>query len=61
MVSEALANIAKYAQASRIEVLVERRDSLADRIAALDGVLTVQSTAGSGTTVGAELPLDEGG
>jgi signal transduction histidine kinase len=79
--SEALANVGKYAQASRAEVSVERRNGrltiriaddgigganadtgsglagLADRVAALDGRLTVDSPTGHGTNVTAELPL----
>ena len=79
--SEALANVAKYAQATHAQVLVEpsdgrlvieiaddgiggaRADSgsglmgLVDRVAALEGRLTVDSPGGQGTTVRAELPL----
>lgn len=79
--SEALANVAKYAEASRVEITVSRRNGrlvveirddgvggahaeagsglagLADRVAALDGKLVVQSPSGEGTTVSAELPL----
>jgi signal transduction histidine kinase len=78
---EALANVAKYAQATQVDVAVERRDAqllitiaddgvggaqraagtgltgLADRVAALDGRLTIDSPPGRGTTVTAELPL----
>ena len=79
--SEALANVAKYAQASR--VWVEAGESagrvhlavtddgrggadpaagtglrgLADRVEALGGRLSVQSPAGAGTRVAAEVPL----
>jgi PAS domain S-box-containing protein len=82
VVSEALANVAKYAQASAVEVTVERRNGtavvevaddgvggadplrgsglrgLADRVAALSGRLEVESPAGSGTRVRAEIPLE---
>ncbi len=81
IVSEALANVGKYAQASAAEVSVERRNGalhvevaddgvggadpdsgsglsgLKDRVAALDGSLEVQSEAGGGTKVRAQLPL----
>jgi signal transduction histidine kinase len=81
--SEALANVAKYSEASAAEVLVARSNGrlqiaitddgkggadpgagsglagLADRVAALDGRLTVDSPEGTGTTVTAELPLGE--
>jgi signal transduction histidine kinase len=80
--SEALANVAKYARATRAEVLVEQQGrrvtvriaddgvggahtgsgsglvGLADRVAALDGTLTVESPSGNGTVVIAELPLE---
>jgi PAS domain S-box-containing protein len=82
VVSEALANVAKYASARSVTVSVERRNGvalvevaddgvggadptlgsglrgLADRVAALDGTLEVTSTAGRGTTVRAEIPVD---
>jgi PAS domain S-box-containing protein len=85
VVSEALANVAKYASARSVTVSVERRNGvalvevvddgvggadptlgsglrgLADRIAALDGTLEVTSTAGRGTTVRAEIPVDSSG
>ncbi len=81
VVSEALANVAKYARASRADVTLARRNGslhvevsddgvggadphagsglagLQDRVAALDGHLTVESHAGTGTRVTAELPL----
>jgi signal transduction histidine kinase len=81
--SEALANVAKYAQASSAEVSVAPRNGLlcvdisdngkggadpeagsglaglADRVAALDGRLTVESPPGAGTRVSVELPLGE--
>jgi signal transduction histidine kinase len=81
VVSEALANVAKYANASEAAVriasdghtlTVEVEDDgvggadaasgsglsgLADRVAALDGTLTVQSPAGSGTRVTARIPI----
>jgi signal transduction histidine kinase len=79
VVSEALANVAKYAQASEATVsvrsdggrlVVEVADDgrggaeptsgsglrgLADRIAALDGTLTVESPVGQGTRIRADL------
>jgi PAS domain S-box-containing protein len=81
VVSESLANVAKYARASSASVrvapdrgrlVVEVRDDgvggaeaargtglrgLADRVAALDGALAVESPAGVGTCVRAEIPL----
>jgi signal transduction histidine kinase len=81
--SEALANVAKYAEATKAEVSIARRNGrlhvqitddgkggadpgtgsglagLADRVAALDGRLTVESPPGAGTTVSAELPLGQ--
>jgi signal transduction histidine kinase len=80
VVAEALTNIARYAEASRAEVSVERvngrvevevRDDgvggadpgagsglrgLADRVAALDGRLDVESGPGEGTVVRAVIP-----
>jgi signal transduction histidine kinase len=80
VVSEALTNVAKYAQAGHASVLVERADGrllvevaddgiggaapakgsglhgLADRVAALDGVLEVVSPPGGGTRLTVELP-----
>jgi len=80
LVSEALANVAKYSGATHAEVRVERRDGhalvevrddgvggadpargsglagLSDRVAALDGRLAVESPAGRGTVVRAEIP-----
>ena len=80
MVSEGLANVAKYAQATRASVRVERVNGrvtvevvddgvggadaaggsglrgLSDRLAALDGRLRVESPAGGGTRLRAELP-----
>jgi signal transduction histidine kinase len=82
--SEALANIAKHASASRISVSVTSGDSgvtveveddgvggadpacgtglrgLADRIEALGGTLRVESPAGSGTRLTADIPLGLG-
>jgi signal transduction histidine kinase len=82
VVSEALANVAKYASARSVTISVERRNGvalveviddgvggadptlgsglrgLADRVAALDGRLDVESAAGRGTTVRAEIPVD---
>jgi signal transduction histidine kinase len=81
LVSEALTNIAKYADADTATVRVARRDAelvvevaddgvggadpadgsglrgLADRIEALGGRLTVWSAPATGTTVRAEIPL----
>jgi signal transduction histidine kinase len=80
LVSESLANIAKYARASGVHVRVTRRDGeavidveddgvggadpsrgsglrgLLDRVQALDGSLTVESPAGAGTQIHAEIP-----
>ena len=81
VVSEGLANVAKYAHASHASVAV-RCDSdrvtvevaddgvggadtangsglrgLADRVAALDGTLTLESPAGRGTHLRAEIPV----
>lgn len=82
VVSEALANVAKYAEASSVEVKVERMNGyalvevsddgvggadplrgsglrgLADRVASLSGRLEVESPAGAGTRVRAEIPLE---
>jgi signal transduction histidine kinase len=82
--SEALTNIAKYAEATSATVRVTREDGLAvlaisddgvggadpgqgsglrgltDRVAALGGRLRVDSPAGGGTVVTAELPYREG-
>jgi signal transduction histidine kinase len=81
VVSEALTNVAKYAQAGRAAVTVERAAGrvvaevaddgvggadmakgsglrgLADRVAALDGRLVVDSSPEGGTRVRAEFPL----
>jgi signal transduction histidine kinase len=81
VVSEALTNVAKYAQATRATVVVRRFNGrvtvevsddgvggadaargsglrgLADRVAALDGTLSLDSPAGHGTRVHAELPV----
>ncbi|WP_432882359.1 sensor domain-containing protein [Kribbella sp. CA-245084] len=80
VVTEALANVAKHAEAAQAEVLVTRvgdvlrvevRDDgrggadpaggsglrgLTDRVAGVDGRLTVDSPAGGGTTLIAEVP-----
>jgi signal transduction histidine kinase len=80
VVSEALANVAKYAHASEASVAVRRANghvivdvsddgvggadaargsglrSLADRVAALDGTLSVDSPAGRGTRLHVEIP-----
>ena len=81
VVAEALANVAKYAHATRVRVHLSRENGharievaddgvggadarrgsglkgLADRVGALDGRLHVNSPAGRGTTVVAEIPL----
>jgi PAS domain S-box-containing protein len=81
IVSEALTNVAKYAQATRAAVRVRESDGalvvvieddgrggadptagsglrgLADRVAALEGKLKVESPRGAGTRLRAELPL----
>jgi PAS domain S-box-containing protein len=81
VVSEALANVAKYAQATHAMVQIGAEgetlvaevtddgvggadaasgsglSGLADRVAALDGTLTVDSPAGSGTRVTASIPI----
>jgi signal transduction histidine kinase len=83
LVSEALTNVAKYAQASRAEVTVRRTNGrlrvevgddgvggadaargsglrgLADRVAALDGTLSLDSPPGGGTRLRAEIPVNE--
>jgi signal transduction histidine kinase len=80
VVSEALANVVKYAQASEARVAVGRVNGLvtidvvddgiggadpavgsglsglADRLAALDGTLSVDSPVGGGTRLHAEIP-----
>jgi signal transduction histidine kinase len=80
VVSEALANVAKYAQATEAAVAVRRADGrvivdvtddgvggadlargsglrgLADRVAALDGTLSLESPVGGGTRLHAEIP-----
>jgi signal transduction histidine kinase len=82
VVSEALANVAKYAQATQAAVVVRRSNGrvtvevsddgvggadaargsglrgLADRVAALDGSLSLESPAGHGTRVHAEIPVE---
>jgi signal transduction histidine kinase len=83
VVSEALANVAKYADATSASVSVARGDGmvvvevvddgvggadpasgsglrgLADRVAVLDGSLSVTSPVGGGTRIRAEIPLPE--
>jgi len=80
VVSEGLANVAKYARATQATVTVERTNGhvavevtddgvggadvargsglrgLSDRVAALDGTLSLQSPAGRGTRLRAEIP-----
>ena len=82
VVSEALTNVAKYAEATRAAVRVRETGDrlvvvveddgrggadpfsgsglpgLGDRVAALDGTFTVDSPAGAGTRIRAELPLE---
>ena len=81
VVSEALANVAKYAHATHASVAVRRSNGhvtvdvtddgvggadagagsglrgLTDRVAALDGTLSLESPAGGGTHLHAEIPL----
>ncbi len=81
VVSEGLANVAKYAQATHASVAVRRQNGhvtvdvaddgvggadaahgsglrgLADRVAALDGTLSLESPAGGGTLLSAKIPL----
>jgi signal transduction histidine kinase len=81
VVSEGLANVAKYAQATHASVSVRRQNGhvtvdvadngvggadaahgsglrgLADRVAALDGTLSLESPAGGGTLLRAKIPL----
>jgi signal transduction histidine kinase len=81
VVSEGLANVAKYAQATHATVSVEQVDGsvevevaddgiggadaaagsglrgLADRVAAVDGALTLDSPAGRGTRLRARIPV----
>jgi signal transduction histidine kinase len=85
VVSEALANVAKYARATQATVAVRRENGhvtvevsddgvggadaadgsglrgLADRVAALDGTLSLVSPAGHGTRLHAEIPLRSDG
>lgn len=80
VVSEALANVAKYPQASCATIVATAIDGrlvleisddgsggadatrgsglrgLADRVAALDGSIRIESVAGKGTTIRAEIP-----
>ncbi len=80
VISEALANVVKYARASNVRVRISEHDGqvtvevsddgvggadpdggtglkgLADRVAALDGALLLESPAGEGTLVVAVLP-----
>ena len=83
VVSEALANVAKYADATEAAVAVRRSNGrvtvsvtddgvggadatrgsglrgLADRVAALDGTLSLQSPAGRGTRLQVEFPCEQ--
>jgi signal transduction histidine kinase len=82
VVSEALANVAKYAQATQATVAVRKVNGhvtvevtddgvggadaaqgsglrgLADRVAALDGTLSIDSPAGHGTRLHAQIPCE---
>ena len=82
VVTEALANVAKYAQATEATVAVRRADGrltvdvtddgiggadasqgsglrgLGDRVAALDGTLSLESPPGRGTHLRVEIPCD---
>jgi signal transduction histidine kinase len=82
VVSELLTNVAKHAQASVVQVAVERHDGrlhlsvrddgvggadpargsglvgVKDRVEALDGVTSVHSPLGAGTSFTVELPLE---
>ena len=82
LVAEAITNVAKYAQATRASVAVERSNGiatvvvsddgiggaepgrgsglvgLADRVEALGGRLRIESPAGRGTCLTAEIPCD---
>ena len=81
VVAEGLTNVVKYAEASSVQVSVERRNGVAtveiaddgiggadpsggtglrglsDRVEALDGRLLVESPAGGGTRIRAEIPV----
>jgi signal transduction histidine kinase len=83
VISEALANVTKYAKATkatvRVRGLVDRMTievsddgvggadphagsglrGLADRLAVLDGTITVASPVGGGTTISAEIPTTD--
>ena len=85
VVAEALTNVAKYAEAQTVDVLLERTprgvlveihddgvggadpsagsglSGIADRVAALDGELHVESPPGGGTHLSAEIPCPAGG
>jgi signal transduction histidine kinase len=82
VVSEALANVGKYAEATHAAVTVRRSNrrvtvevaddgvggadaaqgsglrGLADRVAALDGTLSLESPPGRGTLLRAEIPCE---
>ena len=84
VVSEALANVAKYANATHASVTVEQTNGdvtvevaddgvggadvargsglrgLEDRLAALDGTLSLESPAGRGTRLRAQIPVEPG-
>ena len=81
VISESLANVAKYAEARSVDVRVDATDGvvtvtvaddgvggadplagsglrgLADRLAALDGTLSIESPPGAGTRVRGDIPV----
>jgi signal transduction histidine kinase len=83
VISEALTNVTKYANATKATVRATRIDDhlsievdddgiggadprsgsglrgLADRLAALDGTITVTSPSGAGTKIFAEIPVNQ--
>jgi signal transduction histidine kinase/DNA-binding response OmpR family regulator len=89
IVQEALTNVIRHAQATRVDVLLERRGDrivtiveddgvgfdiekamqnsrlglfgMRERAEMLDGVLTIESAIGMGTTVFVEIPYDQSG
>jgi signal transduction histidine kinase len=83
VISEALANVTKYAKATKAMVRVRRLEDhlsievdddgiggadprsgsglrgLADRLAALDGTITIESSIGGGTRISAQIPTNQ--
>ena len=83
VISEALANVTKYAKATKATVRVRGLDDhliieveddgiggadprtgsglrgLADRLAALDGTITIESPTGDGTRISAQIPTNQ--